>query len=112
VSVFLIADVFVAEMNFSRTISLVIKDYVTPLMDSRGLIIKPECIKHMFEDLTKLHTHTLGFLETIKMDLKLYKTEESLTRGIENIIENLVDEMENSYSKYASNFSKTVFLLP
>jgi hypothetical protein len=83
-------DLFTEEETFSDTMRQIIKDYVTPLIDSRGIIVSGAFIKNMFEDLTKLHTNTNGFLETVKMDMKLYKTEEQLQSGIINIIENMV----------------------
>jgi hypothetical protein len=96
-------------MKFSDTMSTVIENYVTPLMSSHGLVAKESFIKHMFEDMTKVHVSSLGFLETVRMDMKLYKTEEALAKGIIIIVENMVDEMEVSYAKYASNFAKIVF---
>lgn len=85
-----VLDTFEIEKKFSEQLSRVIREYVTPLMDGRGLIIKELHIKQMFEELTKIHTFSLGFQETVKMDLRMYKTEEALETGVHGMIENLV----------------------
>lgn len=83
-------DLFEEEKSFSSEISEVIKVFVTPLMDARGIIIKDLYIKDMFEDLTKIHSFPLVFIDAIRMDLKMYKTEASLERGVLGLVENLV----------------------